>query len=475
MRNQLNTARGAADLRTSPTALSPIEYGYDSTGRVACYALHSFNTTSSVNSVTFYDEDFCSISGRRIGAGNTYANVDNATWGQSTYGGGNMQGQDYLSSTTNNTANSATTTYIQGTNAAGEIGNSLMDTFSDGSFFGTRLRQGGSWNYKYYINKNVIGSQHLDKSYVYMIYGGMLRAVSRCIGSFSYGKEGTQEWSTPSGVAGGFWNRKRRELTLMAYTSGNTLFTVYTYSGVDFDRFPSPAEAMNRPEVSMTQSTVTITASNGGNSSVSDFELAVADSGTCWYVNFIESSSLRVSSWKRSGTATVTAAYLSALSTSTAYGIDQGIHYRTVSVMSRDGSAIAVGCPYYYYGSGIECFMIDLVGDGYTQYQNGGTSNGIQLLPYKDSGFAFYFAGNAYSSNCTGGYIDATFNRIKPAAKTLPTDGCKLQQTSGQICLPYFPQPNTTNYPGMTQVVDYAMLTRDAVSGELLSTYGWKE
>ena len=82
--------------------------------------------------------------------------------------------------------------------------------------------------------------------------------------------------------------------------------------------------------------------------------------------------------------------------------------------------------------------------------QKADSSYGVIPVPYGDSGFATYWASNCYASNYVGGYITGAVER----------DGDNdLVQMASAMYLPYFPGPNTTNYPGFTQVVDYSLLT----------------
>jgi len=124
-------------------------------------------------------------------------------------------------------------------------------------------------------------------------------------------------------------------------------------------------------------------------------------------------------------------------------------------ITSRDGTSVATFCPYYYYGAGIRCFMIDKTNNTYTTFSQNSSGAGCMTIPYGDSGWSFAMGQNMYSSNYTGSFVHSKWS--KTAA------GGFSQESSNQYW-PYFTGPNTTNYPGFTQVTDYVLL-QDNASG----------
>jgi hypothetical protein len=95
--------------------------------------------------------------------------------------------------------------------------------------------------------------------------------------------------------------------------------------------------------------------------------------------------------------------------------------------------------------------MIDKTNNTYTSYSQNGSSYGTMCTPYGDSSWIFYYGGNGYASNYTGAYI------IDQYVKRGTASGGHVSQ-NGCYYLPYYTGPNTTNYPGFTQVVDYVLL-----------------
>lgn len=87
-------------------------------------------------------------------------------------------------------------------------------------------------------------------------------------------------------------------------------------------------------------------------------------------------------------------------SLTTSYGIDQGAQYGMRHQMSWDNKWMACFCPYYYYGSGISGFFVNIDDPArYFRMQHTNTSNGISLAPLGESGFAFSFNFNNADGN----------------------------------------------------------------------------
>jgi hypothetical protein len=93
--------------------------------------------------------------------------------------------------------------------------------------------------------------------------------------------------------------------------------------------------------------------------------------------------------------------------------------------------------------------MIDKTNNTYTVYGTADSSYGRQVVPYGDDGWGFYYCGNIYSSNYSGVSTPTTYVRQYNGGHATTSNSGYFQYVTG---------PNTTNYPGFTQVVDYVML-----------------
>lgn len=87
------------------------------------------------------------------------------------------------------------------------------------------------------------------------------------------------------------------------------------------------------------------------------------------------------------------------ISLTTSYGIEQGERYGMRHQISWDNNWVAAYNVYYYYGCGMNVYFIDARDPrNYFIGQNGNTSTGCQLVPYKEDKFIF----NASTSNSDG-------------------------------------------------------------------------
>jgi hypothetical protein len=293
--------------------------------------------------------------------------------------------------------------------------------------------------------------------------------VSRLFGQLGFAKAGTADFTVPNLNANmtgsACYHAGRKELTILSYKTSNTM-DVLTYSNVDFNSYPSPAQALTQAGVTLTASTITLGDINTSFAeSMYRVMPTVTDDGTVFVTTMIPTSKLALSKFTRNGVLAVTATSLTSLALhATSYGSEQGLYYGQRRIASRDGSSVACFCPYYYYGSGVACFMIDKSANSYAQYNANDTGCGYNVMPFKEAGWAFYYAGNLYAANPTGASITAIYERGD-------SSNVQLKQTYGTRYLPYMPYPNTTNYPAMMQVVDFAMMIRD-LNGELIQPYG---
>lgn len=444
------------------------DYGFNNTGRRAAYALFSNNTsTPNQTSIAFYDENFRSVGGLRAIQGSGQANADVVNPAYSAAMGGRETLFGNVTGSQTQASSNGTSSQANGTNSCGEFSNSMVDFFSDGNFQGVYNRSTNASD-KCYLNQNAIMSDHSDKSIVYTLTGGKIRAVSRLFGQYNYPKVGTADFTIPNMNANmtgsACYHAARKELTILSYKTSTTV-DVFTYSNVDFNAYPSPNEALTKTGVTLTTSTANIAdISTSYSESMYRVQPTVSDDGTVWVTTFVPSSAFKLSKFTRNGVNAATATAVTSLGVTTSYGVDNGIQYGQRRMMSRDGTTVACFTPYYYYGAGVECFIIDKTNNTYQTYNWNSSGDGCAVLPFKESGWAFYQNGNFYASNPTGGSIMAIYERGETA-------NTQLRQTNGGKYLPYTTYPNTTNYPALMPVVDYSMMIRD-VNGELIQPYG---
>jgi hypothetical protein len=232
------------------------------------------------------------------------------------------------------------------------------------------------------------------------------------------------------------------------------------YNGIDFDKYPSPADAFaNATRTDIAAFVIGTPWDANGAEAQYCLKPVLCDNGDIFVT--VMHPPTRFAIYKIVLNAGLTAVSSTAFQTShflsASYGAENGIQYGQRQIQSRDGGAVLSFCPYYYYGAGIYCWLIDKRKSTYVNpsaFNSTDSSCGYMPMPYGDDGFACYYAGNYYAGNVNGGYITGALQR---------NGAGNFEQTGANIYLPYAPPPNTTNYPFMTQVVDYSMLDNQNV------------
>ncbi len=433
-----------------------IDPGIAGTGARASYAMLSYNTTNGTGGYALYDGNWCPplSFGTADGANNSGAS-DIIQSAGGTFMNYNAMFQS-TTSTLSTPSSSGTNNYMNATNNAGEFGNAMVDVFSDGTWKQNN-RGSGTWQNKQFLNINAINSDHANKRHVYLLISGRIRAVDRLYGNYNYPEFGTSDFvvqncdTNMNGSAS--YHATRKELTILSYTGSGT-YNVITYANVDFNQYFDPFTALNRPEVTRTVAALTLgNWQVNNNESYYNLKPVVTDNGTVFVAVMFTSNRYSLYQFTRNGTNSINVAeQTTSISLTTSYGREQQGYpsYGQRQITSRDGTSVLTFCPYYYYGSGIDAYMIDKTGNTYTTYQYGDTSFGTIPVPFQNNGWQFIYAGNVYSGNWQGAYIMATFERSQTGGFT---------QTGSTQYFTKFTNPNTTNYPGYTQVVDYPLLT----------------
>lgn len=438
--------------------------GVNGSGKQVYYAMLSYNTSQGTGGFVFFDEDFRMVSSApRPGSGT-------ADYGMSLSvppvvyltSDTNVQYQSIFynaTSTSTRTSSNGTATYMNGINACGEFGNARISVYSDGTYE-SPLHMSNNSDNKHYLNAYAINSDHLNKRNFYILTGGLIRCIDRLNPNYNYAKPGTTDYTVTSlntsmqGAAS--YNRNRKEMVILSYASTGGNFNVITFTNLDFDLYESPTLAF--AAATRVNSTVALTTSWSTNDNESYYNLKpiLCDSGLVYVSVMFPSNAQRLYSFTRSGTSAVTGTLVDSNTLTTSYGFDQAFQYGQRQTTSRDGTSIAIFCPYYYYGTGNATFMINKTTANYTKISYTDTGDATQVLPYRDNGWVFIFAGNGYAGNYTGNYIRATY-----MPSTSATAGSGFTQIGTTKYFPAHTWPNTTNYPGFTQVNDYDLLVRN--------------
>lgn len=432
----------------------------------ACYAQLSYNTsTGTYHGAVMFDRYFQPVRGHSHMAnfGNHLnSNDHNAMWfpssGEYTQSGSQM----FYSAAATQTqiATTASGSYLQATHQAGEFGNSMIDIFSNGTAAPMTTRS-TSWTNKMILNHCFVDSDHADKAIVYILNGTTFRAVSRLDGEPNFDYYGTTSFAITGANANSqgtaSYNAVRKELVILASTGGNGgAFNLITYQGIDFNKYPSPSEAFSAPGVTRTDKSIAAMPTSWPTNSAEAMYNAkptLCDNGDIYVSTMHPSNTFVLHRIVRDASLNPTVTHLANKTLTTSYGREQNAtYYGQRRLQSRDGGAVLAYCAYYYYGVGAQTYVIDKRKSAWvasTHLDQTGSADGQQCVPYGDSGFASYFAGNNYAGNPIGAYVTGTMERNNLG---------NLVQTGQNIALAYHTLPNTTNYPGFTQVVDYSML-----------------
>lgn len=431
----------------------------------ACYAMLSYQTAQGWYGAAFYDKFFQPVVANTYDYGSNSAIAGNNYYiADSTLQQG-AQVFNNTSATQTRISSNSSSSHVHATNAAGELGNAMVDVYSNSTLSRTQSRS-SSWNNKYYTNQMVVNSNHKDRSIVYILIGTTFRAISRIDGDYSYNRRGTTHYDI-SGVNGNMWgtasyNNTRKELVILSFVNSSGSYKLITYKGIDFDLYPSPhaaftAEGVTRKEIV----SFTLGANWNTNNEESYYNLkpVLTNDGTIFTTVMFSSSTFSIYKTIRAAdAATITSSvYQTQYSLTTSYGRDQGIYYGQRTISSRDGDAVIAFCPYYYYGAGIYSYVIDRKNNTYYQptfLNSTSSSDGFIPVPYGDDGFAVFYCGNGYAGNNQGNYITGMCSRNGTGV---------FEQSGTNIYMSYHTGPNTTNYAGFTQVVDYTMLTNQNV------------
>jgi len=438
----------------------------------ASYAIISANSANTIDETAFLDAEFRAIAPYNtgpVGAGQATGGGASASFdrfllpykdhGQTSgaYNGAPTQTQA--------SSNGTTSAWVNATNNSGEFGNDNT-WVSERGLQGNTVQRAGTNTVMAQTNFSFINSDHKDRSVVLTLNGGQVSLTSRwrptppTLLALQKSKTRTKSISSQFGagsqIASQFgsasYNNVRKEFVTVAYnTSVAGQYDVKIWKNMNFDAVD--VTALGVPDVAQTVNMNTV-GGWGSNTTESQYRVTpvLVDTGDIYLVAFFPSAAIRLFKMVRTGGDTTnTFTLLDSLSTTTSYGLEQGNDYGMKTMQSRNGQLVICFCPYYYYGTGIESFVVDKRNSSWARgFQYALSSGGCQVLPYGDDGFANWFAGNFYASNNQGGYIQGF---VTPGVLT----GAPPVWTNANLYLPIAPAPNTTNYPGMSQVWEFAL------------------
>ena len=163
-----------------------------------------------------------------------------------------------------------------------------------------------------------------------------------------------------------------------------------------------------------------------------------------------------------SGTGTLTDTG-SNLGNTTSYGIDQDLTYYGIKHNNTwDNQWVTTYSPYYYYGCGINCHVINTVDPTkYYQFRNTGSTNGNTMVPYGES--AFMIINSASNGDSPGPYLyyfnpGATFATGRRNDGVAISNGGDLAPFNVTFYYQFDTSSNTTQYPHLFSMPHWVSL-----------------
>lgn len=441
----------------------------------ASYAIMSSNSTSGWHGAVFLDAEF-----RRIGS-------TGPSGLPTQYGSGFVRDMDYADSTyvapttqmyysiTPNTQTSMSTTAytlpVPGTASMGEYGQASVLASERGvisPYYVRSLTTTASSMIR--ANRAFVNSDHQNKRLTLQFSSAFLttspiqtpipKAVTATAPFYRPEKNLTSIFSTydagsqtTSMYGSASYNNVRKELMVATFTTTTAgRVNVAIWKNFDFDAVNGDVSTLGAPDVLLNTTLASWTNSNEGRF---NSKWVLVDDGSIFVSSFNEGSNtgtLRKIT-RDAGDASLSNTVVSTLNNTTSYGLDQGESYGQRQMQTRDGSMVVNWFVYYYYQCGIRSWVIDKRNSSWAVgYSENNTTSGTYPVKYRDNGFAYYVAGNYYAGNFSGAYIGAFTSQGLTA-------GAAPVTYTGTLYQPIAPGPNTTNYPGLTHVMEFDLQT----------------
>ncbi len=197
------------------------------------------------------------------------------------------------------------------------------------------------------------------------------------------------------------YNEKTRTLVINENLAANTSMRLHIYTDVD----PINTDSNDRRNWfdnidEANHTTFDWTANNAGNNeSYYRGVIVPCDDGKIIVVRMAPSSYGMLDRFTPNGAGSFTKESTHTLSTTTAYGTEQGQQYGLRYQISNDGKYVLTYQPYYYYGAGAEIFLIRVADGRYAFLQHQDSTNGRSFAPIRENGFLMTQSSNSDSGN----------------------------------------------------------------------------
>ncbi len=311
---------------------------------------------------------------------------------------------------TDSTPSTTASTYGNHTSKCGHIGHVAVGVGPDGTMIGrspnaggVALRNVGVWvNNR--TNRNLalfmenqyaaISTRAVAMNYTMSYEGNHIAWTnSKFYNQNGYGTR--NKW----GMIG--YNEKTRTMVINENLAANTSMRLHIYTDVDPINTDSDDRRNwfdNIDEANHT--TFDWTANNAGNNeSYYRGVIVPCDDGKIIVVRMAPSSYAMLDRFTPDGAESFTKESTHTLSTTTAYGAEQGTQYGVRFQISNDGKYVITYQPYYYYGAGAEIFLIRVTDGQYAFLQHQDSGPGRSFVPIRENGFLMTQSSNSDSGN----------------------------------------------------------------------------
>lgn len=441
----------------------------------ASYAILSGNSSSTWYGAVFLDGEF-----RRLGSTSPQGfptqygagSVRDMEYWNDTYVSGTNQMYYNLSVYTQTSMSSSSYALpVPGTASMGEYGQAAVMASERGVISPYYMRSRTTTQTSMVqANRAFVNSDHLNKKLTLQFSSAFLTtsplqtpipyAVANPAPYYRPQKDLTSIFSTydagsqtTSMFGSASYNNVRRELMVATFTSTTPgRVNVAIWKNFNFDAVNGDVSTLGAPDVLLNTTLASWTNSNEGRF---NSKWVLVDDGSI-FVSSMNEGSNTCNLWKITrnvGDTVLSNTLVDNQSMTTSYGIDQGTSFGQRQMQTRDGSMVVNWMVYYYYQCGIRSWVIDKRYSSFARgFSENNTTSGTYPVKYKNNQFAYYIAGNYYSGNFTAASIGAFTSRGLTAASAPVT-------YTGTMYQPIAPGPNTTNYPGLTHVMEFDFQT----------------
>ena len=362
---------------------------------------------------------------------------------------------------TNSYASSNSTSYGDITSRCGHLGHLALNVGPTGEMLGrspsvggTALRNVGVWvNNK--TNKNL--ALFMENQYVSVASRAVMPGSQMSKESWQYAWSSDRFYAQNDfttynkfGMIG--YNEKTRSLVINENRNGSTSMRLHVYTNVaPFDINAPDSKSWWDNNILEANHTFFDWTASSASYTESQYRAVVTpcDDGKITIVRMEPNNYCMLDRFTPDGLGSYTKEPTHTLASTTTYGIETGIYYGLRFQISNDGKYVICYQPYYYYGAGVELFMIRVSDGKYVYLQHQDSSYGRSFAPVRDSDFML-----SYSPNSDSGYgIYMSHIDTKNIFDVIADKGDMSSKVPGFNTYIFDNAYHSTNYPYIVPII----------------------